>query len=770
MAAFIQKLFRTRKATPVKNPGQPAKEQAPPESPSDTRERRVKEQENQLADNPDQNLLARLAIEGATAGIRLQAARQISDEACLQQVQKQARGRDKNVYQSVKQSLQAIREQQQAEQENREKVTTLIRQASELSVTEDTKLYQPRLESLLEQWQPLEKQASAEQSQQFLEAVYRCRERLSALQEAQKVAEWHEEQARQRAETLSLLEQTLTDLGTGNPTAQPSASALDALQKTQENRWLEATRDTDVSKPEQKQYEQHMQALRHYLSATRRLEQSKESMTALLEANEPGSQAAAASARQLLSDIDWPRGFALPEELSSLNALAQAPEARKSVPDESVARNREQQKALAATLRTTLTELEAALEAKQYKESKQRLKAAQQQFQQLDNRHKKDVQARLQLLNGQFRELSDWQGFATEPKQIALCEQMEYLADQPMEPEAKAERIKELQNEWRELGGSSDRALWTRFKSASDQAYEPCKEYFQAKSGLKQANLEKREAICQQLASFLDNVDWGSVDWKNAERIHQTARQEWKSAWPVDFRQNRPLQKRFDTLLKQLEAPLNEERKKNEAIKQTIVERAEALIEHQPLGEAMEQAKSLQAEWQAVGITRHREDRKLWKAFRKACDAIFARRESERASRQQQQEQAEQQAKARQEQKQRAQIQHWQALVIDADSASGFPEHWQSLAAETGEQPMRDLVIRLEILTGTDSPETDQPRRMEIQVQRLAEGLGSEESTSAMQAAEQLVAAWCIKTAGEEPSAEQAERLKRALDNLLPAN
>ncbi|NWO05883.1 MAG: DUF349 domain-containing protein [Alteromonadaceae bacterium] len=768
MAAFIQKLFRTRKATPVKNPGQPAKEQAPPESPSNTREQRVKEQADQLAGNPDQALLARLAIEGATAGIRLQAAQQISDETCLQQIQKQARGRDKNVYQSVKQSLQAIREQEQAEQANREKITDLIRQASELSVTEDTKLYQPRLESLLEQWKPLEKQASAEQSQQFLEAVYRCRERLSALQEAQKEAEWHEEQARQRAETLALLEQTLTDLSTGNPTAQPSTSALDALQKTQENRWLEATRDTQVSKPEQKQYEQHMQALRHYLNATRRLEQAREPMTALLETDQPNPQAAA-SARQLLSDIDWPSGFALPDELNSLNTLAQTPEARKTAPDdESASRNREQQRTLAAALKSTLSDLEAALEAKQYKESKQRLKAAQQQFQQLDSRHKKEVQARLQLLNGQFRELSDWQGFATEPKQIALCEQMEYLADQPMEPEAKAERIKELQNEWRELGGSSDRALWTRFKNASDQAYEPCKEYFRAKSGLKQANLEKREAICQQLTTFLDNVDWASVDWKNAERIHQTARQEWKSAWPVDFRQNRPLQKRFDALLKQLEAPLNEERKKNEAFKQTIVERAEALIEHQPLEEAMEQAKALQAEWQAVGITRHREDRKLWKAFRKACDAIFARRENERASRQEQQEQAEQQAKARREQKQRDQILHWQALV--ADSTAGLPDHWPSLAAEAGEQPARDLLIRLEILTGTDSPEADQARRMEIQVQRLTEGLGSEETTNAMQAAEQLVAAWCIKTASEEPTAEQAERLKRSLENLLPAN
>lgn len=44
----------------------------------------------------------------------------------------------------------------------------------------------------------------------------------------------------------------------------------------------------------------------------------------------------------------------------------------------------------------------------------------------------------------------------------------------------------------------------------------------------------------------------------------------------MEFRDNRPVQKRFDDLLKQLEAPLDTERKKNEALKQGIVERAEA--------------------------------------------------------------------------------------------------------------------------------------------------------------------------------------------------
>jgi hypothetical protein len=322
--------------------------------------------------------------------------------------------------------LQQLREQQVAEQATREKIATLINQAREQAKTEDTKLYQPRLESLLEKWRGLEEQAMPEQAQQFLEAIHQCRERLDQIEQARQETERHHEQARQRSETLDLLQQTLADLTSREQQTLPTTSALDALQKTQENRWLEATRDTSVDKQEQKRYEQLMLALRNYLSAVRRLDNARDAISALEQADQP-TDAQTDAAAQLLKDIDWPAEFPLPPLLEQLKKLAGKPKAPTAADT-----NRERQKALAATLKGILPELESALDAKQYKESKQLLKTAQNQFQQLDSRHRKEFQARMHLLAGQFRELSDWQGFATEPKQIALCEQMEHLAEQPI--------------------------------------------------------------------------------------------------------------------------------------------------------------------------------------------------------------------------------------------------------------------------------------------------------------------------------------------------
>ncbi len=817
MAAFIQKLFKSRKTKATSSSNPQIKPEAKQPAEVDQRNELREAQQQQLANSPEQSVLATLATEGVTASIRLEAAKKLQGEELLQQVQKNSKGRDKSVYQTVRQSLQRLREQQAQEAATRQRVSDLVAQAKDQASSENTKLFKARLEALQEQWQVVKDDASSEQSQHFLEAVHECQKRLQQIEQTQQEEARQQEQARQRSETLDLLSNTLTDLKRQGANDLPSPSSLDALQKTQENRWLEATRDTAVEKHEQRAYEQQMQTLRSYLNAVRWLAQEKDTLSILAQAAESGetTDEQRTQATELLQQLEWPTDLPLPTTLVQVRKLTGKRQAPKQNDGQ-----REKQQEVTNQLKAALPELETALEARQFKESKQLFKTTQNLFQQLDHAHRRNLQARMQLLTGQFRELSDWQGFATEPKQIALCEQMEYLAEQPMDPEAKAERIKELQGEWRNLGGSSDRTLWTRFKAASDQAYEPCKVYFEAKSDLKQANLDKRKAICNELSNFLENTDWASIDWKAIERIYQTARQEWKEAWPVDFRNNRSVQKQFDELLKRLEQPLDDERKKNEALKQSVVERAQALIEHEPLQEAMEQAKSLQAEWTRIGITRHREDRKMWQAFRKACDQIFARREAQRTEQQQASQLADQTAQevlskfqdidadtdegllneARQaiqplsgnplspavkEQVQQLKqklnraaelkkfqqtVADWQAFVSDkveqklSDEAA--PKHWLKLAKAAGPINGRDLAIRAEILTGTPTPEQDQSRRMEIQVQRLSDGMGSTDNASPTQELEKLVALWCLHPDVEDTSHENADRLNQALTSL----
>ncbi|GGY71294.1 DUF349 domain-containing protein [Marinobacter zhanjiangensis] len=822
MAAFFQNLFKKRSTTATRPDSSKKASDHRSDSPGEgnspaskgPEQSDIDSQRQTLADaDASQDTLARLATEGLAADIRLAAARRLTDEAHLQQVQKAARGRDKGVYQHTRQVLQDIRRQQEAEQATRDALEQLARDTDDLAKTGDTSLYEARTRQLEKQWQSLEPSASNEQKTRILSALHTCRERIRELEEERQQEQRHQDQKVQREETLTLLKETLDSLAT-EATDAGALPSLDALQRTQENRWLEATRDTDVTRQEQKQYENLMLTLRNVINAVRRLAHHQADVDALVAQEAPPADQVDA----LLSQLEWPRQLARPE---ALQTLAKKAHVQVSQPTPDSADSEAQEKAL-HNLEAALEQLETSLAANQLKESRQHLKQAQGLQRRLTGKLANRHRARLQRLNGQVRELGDWQGFATEPKQVALCEQMEYLAEQPMDPEAKAARIQDLQQEWRDLGGSSNRDLWQRFRTASEAAFEPCKAYFEARSDLKKVHLQTRHSICEELAGYLEATDWDQVDWQAAEQIEKTARKEWREAWPVEFRDNRPVQKQFDRLMNDLTSHLDEERRRNEERKQAIVDRALELTEHTPLSEAMDEAKALQKQWQDVGITRHREDRKLWKAFRAACDEIFARRDEQRQRRHQETSESDQAAEAilstartlledqgfdeartaelinqleasartpvsattgkdlrqvagqlkdrRRLHQYQANIRQWQHWIEQRVQGSlppeDLPEHWPELQSIVAVSDPRELVVLSEILNGCPSPDDDQSLRMELQVRRLKEGFegGQSQPDASGNTQEAIVARWCLTLPRESLTTELASRLGKALE------
>ncbi|MEH6563547.1 MAG: DUF349 domain-containing protein, partial [Marinobacter sp.] len=123
-------------------------------------------------------------------------------------------------------------------------------------------------------------------------------------------------------------------------------------------------------------------------------------------------------------------------------------------------------------------------------------------------------------------------------------------------------------------------------------------------------------------------------------------------------------------------------------------------------------------------------------------------------------------------QKLKAGIAEWQTLVLarteGSVSTEALPTKWTALAQRLGELNDQEIVIRAEILAGMPSPEADQQKRMEIQVQRLTEGMGFTEKTdNALQTVEGLVASWCVKPANEGADLPLANRLNKALDSLI---
>jgi hypothetical protein len=238
--------------------------------------------------------------------------------------------------------------------------------------------------------------------------------------------------------------------------------------------------------------------------------------------------------------------------------------------------------------------------------------------------------ASLDLLDKKLAELKDWKSFSVAPKRVELMEEMESLVGATIEPVALADRIKGLQEEWRTLSkgaGENVEAEWQRFQEAAQKAYQPCREYFEAQSLVRQENLQRRAALVQRLADFESGHNWEQPDWRTVTVALRESKQEWRGHAPVDRAAGKALQERFSALTVNLQGRLDAEYARNLQEKRSLVERAERLIAAEDSRKAIDEIKALQLKWKEVGLVPRDEGQRLWEEFRQHCDAVFQKRQ-----------------------------------------------------------------------------------------------------------------------------------------------
>lgn len=240
-----------------------------------------------------------------------------------------------------------------------------------------------------------------------------------------------------------------------------------------------------------------------------------------------------------------------------------------------------------------------------------------------------EIAARLHLLAPRLRDLQHWRRWGADQHRDGLCEEMEQLVEADLPLQALSERLHTLRLDWKGLektGPRASPAVAERFHQACDAVQERCRPYLEAQAAEREANRAARESVCNQIEDFLSKVDWERIDWKRVLRAERETRHTWASIGPVDPRHFKALEGRFRQALKQLDRRLDAERKRNQAMKQDLIARVEALVEDPDLEAAIERAKTLQREWHTTVPARHKDENKLWLTFRAACDAIFERR------------------------------------------------------------------------------------------------------------------------------------------------
>jgi hypothetical protein len=244
------------------------------------------------------------------------------------------------------------------------------------------------------------------------------------------------------------------------------------------------------------------------------------------------------------------------------------------------------------------------------------------------------LSSQLQQLDKKLADLKDWKSFTVAPKRIELMEEMESLIGATLEPQALADRIKQLQDEWRTLSkgvGENLEADWQRFQEAAQKAYLPCKAYFEAQSQVRQENLQRREALLQRLSAFESAHDWEHPDWRTVMVALRESKQEWRRHSPVERAAGKALQEKFDAVSSSLQARLDGEYARNLKEKKSLIERAQRLVGAEDSRKAIDDVKVLQQKWKEVGLVPRDEGQRLWEEFRQHCDAVFQKRQQEYA-------------------------------------------------------------------------------------------------------------------------------------------
>ena len=251
---------------------------------------------------------------------------------------------------------------------------------------------------------------------------------------------------------------------------------------------------------------------------------------------------------------------------------------------------------------------------------------------------REDLMVRLQAVRTaltpriqELREAEEWKRWANVQVQEELCAKMEALVPlADTDPEKASNEMRLLQERWKPVAAaprSQAETLWTRFKTAQEQVYDKCKDFFAQQAAERVENLKKKEQLCERAEALADSTDWV----KTADAM-KTLQAEWKAIGPVTRGNEKAVWERFRAScdrfftrrqedLKQRKQDWSENLKRKEA----LVAEAKQLSESTEWEQAASRIKRLQAEWKTIGPVKKSKSDAIWNEFRGACDLFFER-------------------------------------------------------------------------------------------------------------------------------------------------
>ena len=221
-----------------------------------------------------------------------------------------------------------------------------------------------------------------------------------------------------------------------------------------------------------------------------------------------------------------------------------------------------------------------------------------------------------------------------------LCEAAEKLAEEP-DVISAFHQLQELHQQFREVGPVAKELrdeVWTRFKAASTIINKRHQQHFDELRAKEEDNLVKKTALCEKVEDIVKDEHKGANEWEKLTKEIIDIQAEWKKIGFAPQKMNVKIFERFRAacddffskkaaFFKEMKQRYNE----NIAKKQSLIEKAEALMESTDWKVTTDKMIALQKEWRTIGAVPKKAGDELWSKFLEACNKFFEARNAANA-------------------------------------------------------------------------------------------------------------------------------------------
>ncbi|RFC55716.1 DUF349 domain-containing protein [Brumimicrobium aurantiacum] len=231
-----------------------------------------------------------------------------------------------------------------------------------------------------------------------------------------------------------------------------------------------------------------------------------------------------------------------------------------------------------------------------------------------------------------YKEIKDYDFKKNYETKKALIEQIKALLKVEKIKEVEAS-IKQLQNEWEDVGPTKQEQ-WEELKdeyySTVNKIYDRIRSFYDDRREKMQANIAQKKELIQKMETILAQARTDVKAWSAQTKDVLALQKDWKGIGFGPKKENDEVWSTFRGLCDQFfdeksdfYKDIQKEYDKVAEVKKALIAKVNELKESTDWGATTKAIIDLQKQWKRAGSAGQKNEQKLWKEFRGACDAFF---------------------------------------------------------------------------------------------------------------------------------------------------